>query len=486
MKNFKQRIIGLTLIAFACFSYNALSQVGVGTITPDASSMLDVSSTTKGVLTPRMTSAQRIAISSPANGLLVYDTTDNAFYFYKSSAWAKIDSKVRDNYKLIKSDADLSAELTAGGGTKYLLTANTLYEINGTITLAQPIDLNNAYLMGLDTNEDVLVKTGGTMFTGTTGGSIRNLTLSASGATVFNLTGTSTEDLIIRDSTISNSTSVGSIDGYGVVLLSMIQFSGNTTGITYNNIADLQLSNLGWLSSNSGTYETFTGTFDSVDKQGGFSEIDGAAIGVDVSSNPAVSNGILNGTTFFGTSTQYVDGYTVGAYSGYNFDKNWIVNCLGISAELDQVATGSIYFDGTITSGFVQTVTNATPINLAGDTSTNTTTAVNVMRMSSPQDNRLTYLGNQTRVFQITAALSLKGDSGTGDNYAFFIRKNGTTSLTQTNTLFRVNNTTDITNQSISGTVELAPNDYIEIWIERLTGSGSTSVTVYSLNINLN
>jgi len=141
MKTTKLNQIIFKCIAALLISASTYAQVGVGTITPDASSMMDVSSTNKGMLAPRMTTAQRVAIASPANGLLVYDTTENAFYFYKASVWTKIDSVVRNNYKLIKSAADLSAELAAGGGTRYLLTSNTLYEINGTITLAQPIEL---------------------------------------------------------------------------------------------------------------------------------------------------------------------------------------------------------------------------------------------------------------------------------------------------------------------------------------------------------
>jgi len=55
---------------------------------PDASAMLDVKSTTKGVLLPRMTQAEIGAISSPANGLVVFCTTDNKFYIYITSAYA--------------------------------------------------------------------------------------------------------------------------------------------------------------------------------------------------------------------------------------------------------------------------------------------------------------------------------------------------------------------------------------------------------------
>ena len=55
--------------------------------TPDPSAMLDVQATDKGMLVPRMTTAQRTAISFPATGLLVFDTTTGGFWFYKGAAW---------------------------------------------------------------------------------------------------------------------------------------------------------------------------------------------------------------------------------------------------------------------------------------------------------------------------------------------------------------------------------------------------------------
>ncbi|MFY8165296.1 MAG: fibrobacter succinogenes major paralogous domain-containing protein, partial [Sediminibacterium sp.] len=57
----------------------SFSQVGIGTTTPAASAQLDVTSTTKGLLPPRMTTSQRNAISNPANGLIIYNTTSNCF-----------------------------------------------------------------------------------------------------------------------------------------------------------------------------------------------------------------------------------------------------------------------------------------------------------------------------------------------------------------------------------------------------------------------
>ncbi|MFZ1692967.1 MAG: tail fiber domain-containing protein [Flavobacteriales bacterium] len=75
-------------------SHASLAQTGVaiGTSTPvaHASAALDVQSTTQGVLVPRMTTAQRNAIASPATGLMVFDTSLNQFWYYSSSAWVAI------------------------------------------------------------------------------------------------------------------------------------------------------------------------------------------------------------------------------------------------------------------------------------------------------------------------------------------------------------------------------------------------------------
>ncbi len=61
--------------------------LGLGTATPDASATLELLSTTTGFLPPRMTATQRDAISSPAEGLIVYDLTNNKPDFYNGTVW---------------------------------------------------------------------------------------------------------------------------------------------------------------------------------------------------------------------------------------------------------------------------------------------------------------------------------------------------------------------------------------------------------------
>ena len=71
------------LILFLVFSTSTtiFSQVGIGTTSPNGSSILDIESSDSGVLFPRLTTVQRNAISSPATGLLIYNSSNNSFQY---------------------------------------------------------------------------------------------------------------------------------------------------------------------------------------------------------------------------------------------------------------------------------------------------------------------------------------------------------------------------------------------------------------------
>jgi hypothetical protein len=65
---------------------------------PNGSAMLDIKSTTKGLLIPRMTSAQRGAIASPAAGLQVFDINTGTFWFFNGSSWGEVSSGAVASY----------------------------------------------------------------------------------------------------------------------------------------------------------------------------------------------------------------------------------------------------------------------------------------------------------------------------------------------------------------------------------------------------
>lgn len=66
------------------------ASIGINNAAPSASAQLDISSTTKGILVPRMTTVQRTAIAAPANALLVFDISTNSFWFYNGAAWTEL------------------------------------------------------------------------------------------------------------------------------------------------------------------------------------------------------------------------------------------------------------------------------------------------------------------------------------------------------------------------------------------------------------
>ena len=82
-------------------TFPSTGAAGIGTTTPNASSLLDIVSASKGILIPRMTKTQRDAITLPAQGLLIYQTNSMpGFYYYDGSAWNAITPKAGANKSL--------------------------------------------------------------------------------------------------------------------------------------------------------------------------------------------------------------------------------------------------------------------------------------------------------------------------------------------------------------------------------------------------
>ena len=86
----------MIIILISCFSIISIhvnaQSVGIGTTSPDASAVLDVKSTNKGLLIPRLSSNARVAISSPAAGLMVFDTDTNSFWYYNGTVWINMNA----------------------------------------------------------------------------------------------------------------------------------------------------------------------------------------------------------------------------------------------------------------------------------------------------------------------------------------------------------------------------------------------------------
>ncbi len=146
------------------------AQVGIGTNTPNSSAQLEVSSTNKGILFPRMTSAQRTSIASPTNGLYVWDTNTKSLWYYDGATWVNTISEAtfgdiksgfqnNDHSGWIKLDGRAVNTLTASqqsiavslGFTTSLPNASTSYLVQngnsmGAVTGANTVTLTQANL----------------------------------------------------------------------------------------------------------------------------------------------------------------------------------------------------------------------------------------------------------------------------------------------------------------------------------------------------
>lgn len=122
------------------------------------SAMLDVSSTSQGVLVPRMTAAQRTAISSPATGLLVYQTDATAgFYFYNGSAWTSLNTPANTTLQgntfngasqLVQLNASSQLPAVSGANLTNLNAGNIATGTVATARLGSGTASSSTYLRG--------------------------------------------------------------------------------------------------------------------------------------------------------------------------------------------------------------------------------------------------------------------------------------------------------------------------------------------------
>ncbi len=455
----------ILLLLFFCVASHVLysqNKVGINTATPD--STLTVSGSTN--ISTNLKIGNNVSLPTYPitrdNSAVTFPL--NMLYTDASGNLLSGPSKQRTNHVIVHSSADLPA---ASGGI-ITLVSGTLYEINGTIVLTNKINLNGCYLIGRDANNDKLVYTpsSGELFTGTKGGTIRVLTLVANttGSKLFNLDMAATENLIVRDVIIANCKDVGLVKGGYITFFSVINYAGNTNGITYQDISNLLLDNTAWFPTNAGTFEKITGTFDIIEKLGGFSQPMSASSGVamDITGITTINEGAnLKNTAFMGTGTRI---------SG-TFSKKWEVESSGITTEKDDVSAGNLY---------LSSITNTTfsgvdvPTKVLG-----TTVAASLFRVTSPSNNRLTYSGTKSRRFHVTASLSVTAQAA-NKYFSFYIVKNGVV-LPESRQAMRLSSGVDKGSVTLSCTIFLDANDYIEVWAEN--NSDNSYVTIETLNL---
>lgn len=78
------------MFTLMCFFSNAQDGIGIGTDNVNEDAVLEIDSKTDGLLIPRMTSTERLAIGASSKGLIVYDTSKEAFYYFDGTNWLRL------------------------------------------------------------------------------------------------------------------------------------------------------------------------------------------------------------------------------------------------------------------------------------------------------------------------------------------------------------------------------------------------------------
>lgn len=119
-------MIKISVFLFLFLGFSVHSQIGIGTLTPSAKSVLDLTSTTRGFLLPRMSGSQWSLLapnSGNDKGLQVFDSSVNSFLFWNGTSWLQ-DGNIYDQNGLILSGVSRTINFTSGGSLNF--DANTL------------------------------------------------------------------------------------------------------------------------------------------------------------------------------------------------------------------------------------------------------------------------------------------------------------------------------------------------------------------------
>jgi len=133
-------LVLLFIIGF--FINNLQAQVAINNdnSVADASAILDIKSTDKGILIPQMTINQRNGIVNPVNGLMIYCSDDNVYYYYNNSQWNPVNGGADDDWTI--DNSNIYSALTGNVGI-------------GTSSPSQQLELSNSMKLPYTTSSTV-------------------------------------------------------------------------------------------------------------------------------------------------------------------------------------------------------------------------------------------------------------------------------------------------------------------------------------------
>lgn len=200
--NIKNKTTTLILAIFC--SLSSMAQIGIGTTTPNTNAALDVVSTTQGMLFPRMTTAQRNAISSPAQGLTIFNTDLNCLQTNISTTstanwknWVGIDPSTNGT-------ANVSAYTCNTSSVGTIIVGTPASGVTQTITAS--VSAVGTYSISATANGVTFAGSG--TFAGT---GAQNIVLTATGTPISSGTASFTINTVGQTCTFTRTVSAGAI-----------------------------------------------------------------------------------------------------------------------------------------------------------------------------------------------------------------------------------------------------------------------------------
>ena len=462
--------IGFVFLFFFISISNIVGQVGINTVTPDPSSVLDVTSQTQGLLVPRMSQEQRNLISNPANGLLLFNNTTNTLDINIASSWKWIATNPNSNLVQVYSLADLPVP----SGNIITLNSSKMYIFSGFVNISPNcLNLNGAGLRGIDPGKDGIISN-------VTGGILRstnvNVFIQDLAVIPFSST-TKAYDLVGSASTFCNLFSGNSVIEIGVASLGVGQISGFKAITILKNYWKCQdgikiTGNVGKFSSSYTFISDVPGigveilaaaVIDDVDLSNNY--FNNMGTGIKVNSGATIDRGRMT-SNMFRTVSNYLNGfdsYTI----GWGMSQNTFIPNTRAFAFI------SMNDNTTVTPLSVL----STYYKILG-----TTITTNSKRFTTA-NNKLTYVGKDNITAKVTASISAKAPSNNAD-FSIVIVKNGTIINSPRSSTAATSNSQSFSILLIME-LELVTTDFIEVFI-RTNNSNSSQITVDELQFRVN
>jgi hypothetical protein len=465
---------GLFVLAFS-FNFCMAQNIGINATgaLPDPKSMLDIASTNTGLLIPRMTTAQRDAITSPPNGLQVYNITTNKLDIYRNSQWESVAfTNPLNNLVFVYSLADLPA----ASGTAIVLDATKMYVFSGIINISPYyLDLNGAGLRGTDPGKDGVMSTvsGAVLRSTAVSVFIENFAVIPVGGSTMaydftDATGTKYCNLFSGCSVVEigiPSLGVGKVSGFKAIT-TMKNYWSCTDGIKITG-------NVGKFAS---AYNFVTGitagagieflsdlTIDDIDLSNNYFVYAGQT-GIKINAGASVDRGRLTTNMFRGVAT-YIDGFNSYTPEWDMRQNTFIPNSRAFS---------SIYMNNNNTVTPLTIVSNFYKIEGA-------TTVIKEQRFIAA-NNRITYIGKLGIEAKVLVIIGAKAPA-TSSDFSIAIAKNGVVIATPNGSMAASTNGQSF-QITLATEIDMLPGDYIEVFI-RTNNNNASSITVEELQFSV-